>query len=189
MGRRTISSETWTEIVGRDLVGTYSIVVEDAPIYLSPGERPETAPAGLPIRQGSIQSIEIDRLDKVYARPQDEQDATVRVVPDLSIEGSNERNVAVQASVDSGRYPEGDSFDTGSGDSFPIDFDPAAVVKTINLTIVEGEVEIEVTTSANETVTLPVDSKTSLTDYVIDSFKISDPNGTAPRVAGGWAGE
>jgi len=189
MPSKSVPGDEWTEIVGFSLEDDYTVIVEDAPIYLAVGDKPTQPVAGLPLRKGVMHSAHIDRGDEVYARSQTDVAATVRVVPSIRIDGSNERAVSVQTSVQTDTYERGGSFDTDDGDSYPIEIDPAETVEQVLLSIVGGEVDVELTTEDGDTVTLPVDSKSSIDSYSCESVSILDSTGAAPRIAGGWAGE
>jgi hypothetical protein len=189
MGSRNVPGDEWVELVPSTMEDDYSVVVEDAPIYLYPGDKPAQPVAGLPLRAGAIQSGELDRGVALWGRSQTDVDASVRVVPNIRIDGSNERAVTVSTSVQTDTYDRGDSFDTGDGDSFPIELNPAETIQHVLLPIVGGEVEVEGTTTDGATVTIPVDGKATIDSYSFESVTITDASGSAPRVAGGWAGE
>lgn len=187
MGSKTVTGDEWTELVPSTLEDDYSVVVEDAPIYLYPGEKPSRPVAGLPLRAGAIQSGQLDRGVALWGRSQTDVDATVRVVPNIRIDGSNERAVSVTTSVQTDTYDRGGEFDTET-DGYPVNLSPAETIQHLLLSIVEGEVNVELTTVDGDIVTIPVDGKSTIDSYSVESVSISDP-GTAPRIAGGWAGE
>lgn len=189
MPSRNVSADEWTELVPSNAENDYSIVVEESSIYLFVGDKPAQPVAGLPLRNGAIYSLEADRFEGIYARAQTDVDASVRVVPNLRIDGSNERAVSVSTSVETDTYDRGDDFDTGAGDAYPVELNPDETIQHVLLSIVEGEVDVEVTTTDGDVVTIPVDSKSTIDSYSADSVTISDPNGNAPRLAGGWGGE
>jgi hypothetical protein len=186
---RNVPGDEWVELVPSTLEDDYSVVVEDAPIYLYPGDKPARPVAGLPLRAGAIQSGQLDRGVALWGRSQTDVDASVRVVPNIRIDGSNERAVSVSTSVQTDTYERGAEFDTGASDSYPVTLDPAETIYHVLLSIVEGEVDVKVTTEDGDVITLPVDSKTSLESYSADKVEIQDPSGNAPRVAGAWGGE
>jgi hypothetical protein len=188
VGSRNVPSDEWTELVPSTMEDDYSVVVEDAPIYLYPGDKPAQPVAGLPLRAGAIQSGELDRGVALWGRSQTDVDASVRVVPNIRIDGSNERAVTVSTSVQTDTYDRGDDFDTGAGDSYPVTIDPDETVQHVLLSIVGGEVNVEVTTTDGDVVTIPVDGKATIDSYSAEKVVIND-GGTTPRVAGGWAGE
>jgi hypothetical protein len=188
MGSRTVPGGEWVELVPSTMEDDYSVVVEDAPIYLYPGDKPAQPVAGLPLRAGAIQSGELDRGVALWGRSQTDVDASVRVVPNIRIDGSNERAVTVSTSVQTDTYDRGGEFDTGAGDSYPITIDPDETVQHVLLSIVEGEVDVEVTTTDGDAVTIPVDAKATIDSYSAEKVVIKD-SGTTPRCAGGWAGE
>jgi hypothetical protein len=183
-----VPSDEWVELVPSTMEDDYSVVVEDAPIYLYPGDKPARPVAGLPLRAGAIQSGELDRGVALWARSQTDVEASVRVVPNIRIDGSNERAVSVTTSVRTDTYERGDDFDTGAGDSYPIELNPAETIEHVLLSIVGGEVAVEGTTTDGATITIPVDGKATIDSYSFESVTIKD-GGTTPRVAGGWAGE
>ena len=189
MGEKSVPGDEWVELVPSTLEDDYSVVVEDAPIYLYPGDKPARPVAGLPLRAGAIQSGELDRGVALWGRSQSDVDASVRVVPNIRIDGSNERAVTVSTSVQTDTYDRGADFDTGAGDSYPITIDPVETVQHVLLSIVDGEVDVEVTTTDGDVVTIPVDTRSTVDSYSAEQVVISDPSGSAPRVAGGWAGE
>jgi len=189
MPSRTVPSDEWVELVPSTLEDDYSVVVEDAPIYLYPGDKPAQPVAGLPLRAGAIQSGKLDRGVALWGRSQTDVAASVRVVPNIRIDGSNERAVTVSTSVQTDTYDRGGEFDTGAADSYPVTIDPAETVQHVLLSIVGGEVEVEVTTEDGDVVTIPVDTRNTIDSYAAESVTISDPSGSAPRIAGGWAGE
>jgi hypothetical protein len=185
---KNVPSDEWVELVPSTLEDDYSVVVEDAPIYLYPGDKPAQPVAGLPLRDGAIQSGQLDRGVALWGRSQTDVAASVRVVPNIRIDGSNERAVSVSTSVQTDTYDRGGDFDTGAGDSFPVTIDPDENVQQVLLSIVGGEVDVEITTTEGDTVTIPVDAKATIDSYSAQSVSIK-AGGSAPRVAGGWAGE
>jgi hypothetical protein len=185
---RNVSSDEWVELVPSNAEDDYSIIVEEQSIYLYVGDKPARPVAGLPLRNGAIYSLEADRFEGIYARSQTDVDASVRTVPNLRIDGSNERAVTVSTSVQTDTYDRGGEFDTGAGDSYPITIDPAETVQHVLLSIVEGEIDVEINTTDGDVVTIPVDGKSTIDSYSAESVTIRD-GGTTPRVAGGWAGE
>jgi len=112
----------------------------------------------------------------------------VRVVPNIRIDGSNERAVSVTTSVQTDTYDRGASFDTADGASYPIELNPDETIQHVLMSIVGGEVDVEVTTTDGDVVTIPVDGKATIDSYSAESVAIQD-GGSTPRVAGGWAGE
>lgn len=188
MPTKTVSSNEWTELVPSNAENDYSVVVEEQSILLFVGEKPAQPVAGLPLRNGAIYSLEADRFEGIYARAQGDVDAEVRVVPNLRIDGSNERAVTVSTNVQTDTYDSGGSFDTGASDGYPVEIDPAETIQQVLLPIVDGEVEVEVTTTDGSTVTLPVNGKATIDSFSAEKVVIRD-GGTTPRVAGGWAGE
>lgn len=187
MPSKNVPHDEWIELVGEDLEDDYSVVVDgDEPIYLKPGSKPHQATAGLPIKDGVIFSAEIDRGEAVWARAQNDTDGSARAVPGIRIDGANERAVSVQASVSPDTYPSGASFDKTT---YPISLSPSETIHVIELSIVNTEVDVEISTTGGDTVTIPVDTKSSITSYKADSVTIKNPNDATKRTAGGWAGE
>lgn len=187
MPSRSVPSDEWVELVPETLEDDYSVVVEDvAPIYVHPGSKPAQPVAGLPLRAGSIQSGKLDRGVALWGRSQTDVDGSARVVPNIRIDGSNERAVSVSTSVQTDTYSRGDSFD---GPALPYTINPTETVEQLLLSIVGAEIDVEVTTVDGDVVTIPVDTKTTLDSYSAETVVLRDPGGNAPRVAGGWAGE
>jgi len=164
-------------------------VIENSPIYLAIGDKPERPVAGLPLRSGVMHSAEIDRGERVYARSQTDVSADVRAVPGIRIDGSNERAVSVDGNVHTNTYDRGADFDTGGADSFPVEISPSETVEQVLISVIEDEVGVEFTTEDGDTVTIPVTGPSTIDSYSSSSVTLTDTNGTAPRVAGGWAGE
>jgi hypothetical protein len=189
MGSRNVPGDEWVELVPSNFEDDYSVVVEDAPIYLYPGDKPAQPVAGLPLRAGAIQSGQVDRGVALWGRSQTDVDASVRVVPNIRIDGSNERAVTVSTSVQTDTYDRGDDFDTGGSDSFPIELNPDETIQHVLLSIVEGEVAVEGTTTDGDVVTIPVDTRNTIDSYSFESVTISDTSGSAPRIGGAWSGE
>ncbi|GAB3315239.1 hypothetical protein [Haloplanus salinarum] len=186
MPSRNVPGDEWVELVPSTLEDDYSVVVEDAPIYLYPGDKPAQPVAGLPLRAGAIQSGELDRGVALWGRSQTDVDASVRVVPNIRIDGSNERAVTVSTSVQTDTYDRGGDFDTST---YPITIDPAETIQQVLLSIVNTEVDVEITTEDGDVVTIPVDSKSTIDSYSADEVAIQNPTDATQRVAGGWAGE
>lgn len=84
-------------------------------------------------------------------------------------------------------YPQGGSFDDSGG--FPIQVDPEATIEELLLSIVDAEVDLEITTSGGDTFTFALDGPATLNRWEIDSVTISDPDNNAPRLEGSWAGD
>jgi len=183
---KNVPDDEWTELVPSSAENDYSIVVEEKPIYLFVGDRPAQPVAGLPLREGAIYSLNVDRFEGLYGRSQTDLAATVRVVPNLRIEGSNERAVSVSTTVDSDKYDRGDDFDTSS---YPVTLDPPEQIKELLLPIVQAEILVEITTVDGDIVEIPVDGKSTIDSYLADKVVLRDPKNNGTRVAGGWAGE
>lgn len=186
MPSRNVPPGEWVELVPATLEDDYSIVVEDAPIFLYPGDRPARPVAGLPLRAGAIQSGELDRGVALWGRSQTDVAASVRVVPNIRIDGSNERAVTVSTSVQTDTFDRGESFD---GSSYPYTFDPAETIQQILLSVVNTEVDVEITTTEGDVVTIPVNSKSTIDSYSAESVSIQNPDDATARTAGAWAGE
>jgi hypothetical protein len=183
---KNVSSDEWVELVPSNAEDDYSIVVEEQSIYLFVGDKPARPVAGLPLRNGAIYSLEADRFEGIYARAQGDVDASVRTVPNLRIDGSNERAVTVSTSVQTDTYDRGADFDRST---YPITLDPDETIQQVLLSIVLTEVDVEVTTTDGDVVTIPVDSKTVLDSYSAEKVVIKNPDDATARTAGGWAGE
>jgi hypothetical protein len=186
MPEQNVPGDEWVELVPSTLEDDYSVVVDDAPIYLYPGDKPARPVAGLPLRAGAIQSGELDRGVALWGRSQTDVDASVRVVPNIRIDGSNERAVTVSTSVQTDTYDRGDNFDTTN---YPVTINPDETVQHVLLSIVDAEVAVKVTTTDGDVVTIPVDGKATIDSFSAEQVEIQDPNNNGARVAGGWAGE
>lgn len=186
MPEKTVPPDEWVELIPATLEDDYSIIVKDAPVYLSPGDEPARPVAGLPLQDGAIQSGVLDRGVALWGRSQVDTPANVRVVPNIRIDGSNERAVSVSTNVKTGSYPRGDGFDTST---YPVNIAPDETIQQLLLSIVGGEIAVEITTTDGDVVTLPVNGKSTIDSYDMQEITIQDPNGTTPRVAGGWAGQ
>jgi len=86
-------------------------------------------------------------------------------------------------------YPNGGSFDTSAASSYPIDINPAETIQHILLPIVNTGVDLELTTTGGDVLTIPVETKSSIDSYAVDRAVIKNPTDATKRVAGGWAGE
>lgn len=186
MPSRNVPGDEWVELVPSTLEDDYSVVVEDAPIYLYPGDKPARPVAGLPLRAGAIQSGQLDRGVALWGRSQTDVDASVRVVPNIRIDGSNERAVTVSTSVQTDTYDRGDEFDTST---YPITLDPDETIQQVLLSIVNTEVDVEITTIDGNVVTVPFDTRSTITSYSAEKVVIKNPADATARTAGGWAGE
>jgi len=186
MPSRNVPDDEWVELVPSNLEDDYSVVVEDAPIYLYPGDKPAQPVAGLPLRAGAIQSGQLDRGVALWGRSQTDVDASVRVVPNIRIDGSNERAVTVSTSVQTDTYDRGGDFD---GTNYPITIDPAETVQQVMLSVVNTEVDVEFTTTDGDVVTIPFDTRSTITSYSSEKVVIKNPSDATLRTAGGWAGE
>lgn len=112
----------------------------------------------------------------------------VEVLKGVALTRNVRREVEVAATVSSNTYPVGDSFDTGAGDNYPLSFSNDGTIEELLFSIVKGEVLVEISTVDGDTVKIPIDDKATIDSFSAESVSISDP-GTAPRIAGGWAGE
>jgi len=113
---------------------------------------------------------------------------TVEVLRGIALDRNVRREVEVAATVSSNTYPAGADFDTADGDTYPIELTNDGRIEEILLSIVEGEVDVEIETADGDTVVIPVTQSASIESYSCNSVTIRD-GGTTPRVAGGWAGE
>lgn len=86
-------------------------------------------------------------------------------------------------------FTRGGSFDTDANSSYPITVDPLATVCEILLPVVASDIEITITTTNDDIITLPITGPATIDSYRIDSFEITDPTNQQPRVAGAWAGD
>jgi len=188
VSQENVPGDEWVELVPSTFEDDYSIVVEDAPIFLYPGDKPARPTAGLPLRAGAIQSGQVDRGVALWGRSQTDVTASVRVVPNIRIDGSNERAVTVQTSVRTDTFDRGDDFDTGGSDTYPITLDPDETIEHMLFPILEGEVSVELTTTDGDVVTLPLNGPGTIDSFSCESVTIKD-GGSTPRAAGGWAGE
>jgi hypothetical protein len=186
MARRNVPPDEWTELVPSTFEDDYSIVVEDQDIYFYVGDKPAQPVAGLPLRSGAIYSGEIDRFEALYARSQTDLASTVRVVPNVRIDGSNERAVSVSTNVQTDTYTRGDDFDTST---YPFTISPQETIQELLISILAAEIEIELTTTDGDIITIPVSGPSTIDTYKIDSVTFNDPQNNVARVAGAWAGE
>lgn len=93
MTQTNVPGDEWVELVPSNFENDYSVVVEDAPIFLYPGDKPARPKAGLPLGANTTQSGEVDRGVALWGRAQGDDAANVRVVPNIRIDGSNERSI------------------------------------------------------------------------------------------------
>jgi hypothetical protein len=70
-----------------------------------------------------------------------------------------------------------------------VNISPSETIQQLLLSIVGGEIAVEITTTDGDVITLPIDSSAVIDSYDIQSLSINDPNNNGPRVAGSWAGE
>lgn len=90
-------------------------------------------------------------------------------------------------------YAEGASFsvDTAAGDSYPLTVDPAETIQYLTILETGTDINIEMTTKTG-TVIGPVPLRgVALEEGAteIDSFKLTDPDGTGADTYGYWRGE
>jgi hypothetical protein len=186
MGKKDVPSDEWVQLIAPSFEQDYTIVIEDTPIYVYPGDQPARPVAGIPFGQESKLSGQLDSGIALWGRSQTDTDASVRVVPNLRIEETTERNVTFSAMVETDTYERGDDFDSTT---YPINVDPEETIHEIFLSIVNTEVDVEITTTEGDVVTLPVAGESVINSFTIDSFTIDNPNSAGERTAGGWAGD
>jgi hypothetical protein len=97
--KTSIPPDDWVELIPESLEDDYTIQIEDAPVYLSPGDEPARPVEGIEVAQDSKQSGQLDRGTALWARAVHTTPATARVVPSLQLK-STERNVEVFNSVE-----------------------------------------------------------------------------------------
>ncbi|WP_178917694.1 hypothetical protein [Natronomonas gomsonensis] len=131
----------------------------------------------------------LDFSDGLWMETVSSSTSQVQVLKGVALERNVRRDVRVSATVSSNTYPNGADFDTAAGDSYPVEMTNSGTIEEVLLSIVEGEVNVEIDTVDGGTVVIPVDQKASIESYSAESVTITDPSGTTPRVAGGWAGE
>lgn len=91
-------------------------------------------------------------------------------------------------SIQTDNYQAGDGFDY-DGSAYPYTLNPAETIQELYLTEA-GDVTATITTIQGDTFNLPlVGSIGSFEGWEIDTVEFTDPNGTAARLAGGWAGD
>ncbi len=86
-------------------------------------------------------------------------------------------------------FTRGAGFDTNDSASFPISVSPSATVTEILLPVVGAELQLSITTTAGDVVSIPLTGPSVIDTWRVDSFEITDPNNSGARVAGAWAGE
>ena len=186
MSRKTVDGESWTELVGANFEDDYSIVVGSGGggIYFVVGDKPAQPVAGLPLSGGAIYSAVADRGERIYARSQTDAPVEVRVVPNVRIDGSNERAVSVQTSVQTNVFTRGGEFETTTS----VDVDPDEVVRDVTITASGPNSTLDVVTTEGDEISAPLKGGTGSFDkWKIQSFTARDPDGNT--VAGVWAGE
>jgi hypothetical protein len=183
----TIPSDDPVEIVSTsDPTGDYDVVVSRAAVILTDRRKDAQDKEGRRLERGRPAELTKNEPgESVYAI------AAGAVPAEVEIEKTRFRIIRqppireLDVSLSGNR--DGDSFDTAAGDTYPIDINPGGVGKELLLSIVGGEVSVELDVGG-DTITIPVDGKATIDSYVFDGARIKD-GGTTPRVAGGWAGE
>jgi len=192
---KTIPSTGRVQVVTQDLLEQDALTIRvdstgaDIEVYSSEGQEGD----GFPLRSddeivireedgfGSAEASDGLWMETATANP-----SSVFVLKGVAVERNARRDVAVTTTVRSNSFRNGEDFDTTT---YPLTIDPVPTVQQILLSIVEGEIELDVTTTDGDVVTIPVDSKSVIDSYFVEEFTLRDPSGTTPRVAGGWAGE
>jgi len=83
-----------------------------------------------------------------------------------------------------GNYPAGDSFAGGGGTTVS----PGETIHEIVVTI-SGQLTLELTTVAGDTIPLPLDGAVgSFDSWEVSEFTIKDPQGSGDTAEGAWAG-
>jgi hypothetical protein len=105
-----------------------------------------------------------------------------------AVRGSDGTPVATSATgtIETDNYDRGAGFDGQAGD---IALNPATLIQELVITILDAEVELEITTASGDVIPLRVAAPATFDKWEIDSLSINDPKGTNARVAGGWAGD
>jgi hypothetical protein len=182
----------WTEIIGerdaREALNPsgdndrFDVVVKSGSVYLSHSANPTVARARGPYDVGTSGPLDV-RGEPLRARA---VSGTATVSADEVGFFWDNNAVNVDASVSVGGFESGAIVD---GPKYPETFDPPGDVYVIEAPIIETEVELEITTTAGDTFTLPIDSAASITSYRIDTFTVKNPANAGARVVVGWAGE
>lgn len=147
MAQTQVPGDQWVELIPETLEDDYTLSVEGAPVYVSPGDKPARPVAGIEIKEGATHSGELDRGVALWGRSQLSTPAQVRVVPNLRL-NSTQRTVDVFTTVETQSFnrqprrslPEDQSRETfaitasSKASTFPFVQDP--------ITPGEGEVEL-----------------------------------------------
>jgi hypothetical protein len=184
MPSKSAPAGEWTEIVGASFEDDYTVVVDGADAYVDVGDKPV---AGIPLSEGTLYSLEVDRGEEVYARGKG-GDAEIRAVPGVRVDGSNERRVTVATTITSDSYENGD-WESVDGSAYNYTFDPGETIREL-LVADAGDITLEVTTVGGDTFDVDVTGGSATFDrWAIDSVVAKDPNGTTAPLSWGWAGE
>lgn len=184
----TIPDDDPVEIISSsDPTGDYDVVVQKSSVILTDRRSEARDKEGRRLERGRPAEVTKNKPNEsVYAIAGGSAPAQIEIektrfrivrqppIRELNVSFSGNRN--------------GASFDTASGATFPISINPTTVGKELFLSIVGGEVAIDLTVGG-DSIVIPVDTKTSIDSYVFEDATITDTSGTSPRVAGGWAGE
>jgi hypothetical protein len=85
-------------------------------------------------------------------------------------------------------YGDGGAFDH-DGSAYPYTLDPEQTIQELIITTA-GDIVARITTVEQDTFDLPLAGARGAFDkWEIESVEFRDPNATASRIAGGWAGE
>ncbi|WP_410765790.1 hypothetical protein [Haloferax sp. DFSO60] len=95
---------------------------------------------------------------------------------------------STQGTVETDNYAHGDAFDF-DGSAYPYSLNPAETIQELIITTA-GDIVAHITTTGGDTFDFPLAGSVVAVDkWEIDTVEFRDPNGTAARLAGGWAGE
>jgi len=106
------------------------------------------------------------------------------------VRGSGGQPVATttNGTVQTDNYQAGDAFDF-DGSAYPYVLNPAETIQELAITA-SDDIVAHITTIQGDVFDLPLAGTVgSWEGWEIDEVEFRDPNGTAARVAGGWAGE
>lgn len=126
----------------------------------------------------------------------DPDPTTVNPRPEFSRTATGENGQAIQLGTDgslaTNNYPFGGGFDF-DGAAYPYEIDASAesiaLFQEIYLTE-SADIEMELLLDVGDTITIPLAGSIGSWDgFEVETITFRDPNNTAARVAGGWAGE
>lgn len=84
-------------------------------------------------------------------------------------------------------YPNGGDFNKAGG-TYPYTLNPAETIQELVVTKV-GDIEMDITTTGGQVVTVDLDSPAVFNRWEIDSVDFRDPNNTSAQLAASWAGK